>query len=172
MPALSEISNQISLTPLAAIGIPIALVGSVFLAVGAQLQHRGVAQMDRYSAPSASGALSLGQILLLLRRPSWLFGTLMLGLAVVFQLTSLSLAPILVVQPLGAVALIITWLVNARVTGVKLTRATTRPIIFCVVGVGLFVTIATFTAKSKEITQTELVIILSLLAAITVIFAL
>ncbi|MCU1526212.1 MAG: multidrug transporter permease, partial [Microbacteriaceae bacterium] len=86
--------------------------------------------------------------------------------------TSLGFAPIIVVQPLGAIALIITSLVNARVSGVKLTREAIRAIAFCIVGVGLFVTIATFTAASKEITQGELVTVLVLLGVITVIFAL
>jgi drug/metabolite transporter (DMT)-like permease len=169
---VSDLVNKITLTPYAAIGIPIALVGSVFLAIGAQLQHRGVVKVERSSLTGESGALRVGQLLLLLRRPSWVFGTLMLGLAVVFQLTSLYFAPIIVVQPLGAVALIITALVNARVTGVKLTRRAIRSITFCVVGVGLFVTIATFTATSKEISQVELVTILILLVAITVAFGL
>jgi hypothetical protein len=172
IPDLSDISAKIILTPSAAIGIPIALVGAVFLAIGAQLQHRGVVKMDNATVRAASGGLSLGQLLALFQRPSWVIGTLMLGLAVVFQLTSLGFAPIIVVQPLGAIALIITSLVNARVSGVKLTREAIRAITFCIVGVGLFVTIATFTAASKEITQGELVTVLVLLGVITVIFAL
>ncbi len=172
IPDLSDISAKIILTPSAAIGIPIALVGAVFLAIGAQLQHRGVVKMDNATVRAASGGLSLGQLLALFQRPSWVIGTLMLGLAVVFQLTSLGFAPIIVVQPLGAIALIITSLVNARVSGVKLTREAIRAIAFCIVGVGLFVTIATFTAASKEITQGELVTVLVLLGVITVIFAL
>jgi hypothetical protein len=128
--------------------------------------------MDRATKRSGSTGLSLGQLLSLLQRPSWVLGTLMLGLAVVFQLTSLGFAPIIVVQPLGAVALIITSIVNARVSGVKLTRESIRAIAFCIIGVGLFVTIATFTATSKEITQGELVTVLVLLGIITVVFAL
>ncbi|MCU1524358.1 MAG: multidrug transporter permease, partial [Microbacteriaceae bacterium] len=128
IPDLSDISAKIILTPSAAIGIPIALVGAVFLAIGAQLQHRGVVKMDNATVRAASGGLSLGQLLALFQRPSWVIGTLMLGLAVVFQLTSLGFAPIIVVQPLGAIALIITSLVNARVSGVKLTREAIRAI--------------------------------------------
>jgi hypothetical protein len=171
-PDLSALTDQISLTPSAYIGIPIALVGAIFLALGAQLQHRGVVKVDSLTEESSSSGLKVGQLLKLLRRPSWVVGTLMLGLAVVFQLTALGFAPLLVVQPLGAVALIATAIVNARVSGVKLKRDAIRPIVYCVVGVGLFVTVATFTAKSKEITQTELVIVLILLGVVTVAFAL
>ncbi|HEY8913113.1 DMT family transporter [Lacisediminihabitans sp.] len=171
LPDVTDLANTISLTPAKAIGIPIALVGAVFLAIGAQLQHRGVVTVETLSDTRSSGGLRLGQLLALLRRPSWVFGTLLLGLAVVFQLTSLYFAPIIVVQPLGAIALIITAVVNARVSGVKLTRRAIRSLAFCIVGVGLFVTIATITGQSKEISQTELVIVLVLLVVITVAFA-
>jgi drug/metabolite transporter (DMT)-like permease len=164
--------SQITLTPLQAVGIPIALTGSIFLALGAQFQHRGVSHVESKSEGRSSGGLNVGQLLALLRRPSWVVGTLMLGLAVVFQLTSLIFAPILVVQPLGAVALVITSIVNARVSKVKLTRESIRAIAFCIIGVALFVTIATFTAKSKEITERELITVLVLLLVITVLFSL
>ncbi len=168
-----ELSDlTVSLTPQAAVGIPIALVGSTFLAVGAQLQHRGVTKVDDATEADGSRGLSVGQLLALVRRPSWVVGTLLLGLAVVFQLTSLYLAPITVVQPLGAVALIITAIVNSRVTGVKLTRASVRPIVFCIAGVGIFVTIATLTTASKPIHDPQLITVLILLGSITVAFAL
>lgn len=37
----------VSLTPTQALGIPVALVGSVFLALGAQFQHRGVPKNEQ-----------------------------------------------------------------------------------------------------------------------------
>ncbi len=171
-PDLSAISDQISLTPNQAVGIPIALAGAVFLALGAQFQHRGVNKVDRLTEGPSTAGLNLGQLLLLLRRPSWVIGTLMLGLAVVFQLTALIFAPLIVVQPLGAIALIITAIVNSRVSGVKLKQDAIRPIIFCVGGVALFVTFATIFARSKEITQSELVTVLILLGVVTIAFAL
>ena len=80
-PDLSAISDQISLTPNQALGVPIALIGAVFLALGAQFQHRGVNKVDRLTEFPSTAGLNLGQLLLLLRRPSWVIGTLMLGLA-------------------------------------------------------------------------------------------
>lgn len=172
MPDLSALSTSISLTPSQALGIPVALIGSVFLALGAQFQHRGVTKVDRATKGAAVEGLTLSQLLLLLRRPSWVIGTLMLGLAVVFQLVALFLAPLIVVQPLGAIALIITALVNSRVSKVILTKDAIRPIIFCVVGVGLFVSIAAFNAQSRDPSEGELVTILALLGFVTVAFAL
>ena len=164
-----QLASQQVLTPHEALGIPIALVGACFLALGAQLQHRGVNKVEAQTTSADSG-LSARQLFALLKRPSWVVGTLMLGLAVVFQLFSLTLAPITVVQPLGAVALVITTIVNSRVSKVKLTRETIRAVLFCVIGVALFVTVATFTTSSKEITERELVIVLVLLAVITAVF--
>jgi drug/metabolite transporter (DMT)-like permease len=95
----------------------------------------------------------------------------MLGLAVVLQLTSLAFAPLIVVQPLGAVALVITAIVNSRVSKVKLDAVSIRAITFCVVGVGLFVTIAAFTAKSKPVYEHEIVTVLITLAVVLAAFA-
>jgi drug/metabolite transporter (DMT)-like permease len=156
----------------APLGIAIALVGAVFLSLGAQFQHRGVSKVDRATESQGSSGLSIGQLFLLLRRPSWVTGTLMLGLAVVLQLTALGLAPLIVVQPLGAVALVITSLVNARVSKTPITRQALRSIAFCVGGVALFVTIASFTATSHPVGEQQLVIILVMLGIITVAFAL
>ncbi|HEV7948523.1 MAG TPA: multidrug DMT transporter permease [Glaciihabitans sp.] len=170
-PDFAELTEQISLSPQQALGIPIALVGAIFLALGAQFQHRGVGKVDAaYGAAGARG-LSMVQLRALLARPSWVIGTAMLGLAVVFQLTSLTLAPLIVVQPLGAVALVITAIVNARVSKVRLDAVAIRAIALCVGGIGLFVTVAAFTAQSKPITRTELVTVLAILAVVLTAFA-
>ncbi|AZZ49002.1 multidrug DMT transporter permease [Rathayibacter rathayi] len=167
MPAdLAELLND----PGKFIGIPIALVGAVFLALGAQFQHRGVAKVERFSKRSSSAGLSGGQLVALLSRPSWVVGTLLLGLAIVFQLTSLGFAPLIVVQPLGAVALVITTVVNARVSHVRLNAASIRAVVLCVGGVGTFVLVAAFNAVDKSIKTPELVTILVILAVVLTVF--
>jgi drug/metabolite transporter (DMT)-like permease len=159
----------VNLNPAQAVGIPIALVGAVFLSLGAQFQHRGVAKVDRAGAKDGTG-LSVGQLLALLGRPSWVIGTALIALAVVLQLTSLRYAPLIVVQPLGAVALVITAVLNARISHTRLNRRSVRAIALCVGGVGLFVTIAAFTATDAPITDFDLVVILVLLAGVLTIF--
>ena len=159
----------VTVNPAQAVGIPIALVGAVFLSFGAQFQHRGVAKVDAAGASDGTG-LSIPQLLALLGRPSWVVGTLLIGLAVVLQLTSLSFAPLIVVQPLGAVALVITAVLNARVSRTPLNRRSIRAIAFCVGGVGLFVTIAAFTAADAPLEDADLIVILLLLLAVLVIF--
>lgn len=162
-PELSDLTEQITLTPYQAIGIPIALIGAVFLSLGAQLQHRGVARVEASHGDGSKAGLSVRQLLLLVARPSWMLGTLMLGLAIVFQLTSLGFAPLIVVQPLGVVALVITAVLNARLSRIRLERPAIRAIVLCVGGVGVFVAIAAVYAIEQAITERQLLTVLGIL---------
>ncbi|MBH0129186.1 DMT family transporter [Salinibacterium sp. NK8237] len=165
-PDILDLSDQITLTPLQTVGIPLAIIGAILLSLGAQFQHRGVARMEQHHGSEASTGLNFSQVRALLARPSWVIGTAFLGLAIVFQLTSLSLAPLMVVQPLGAVALVMTAIMNSRIAKVRLDAISIRAIVMCVVGVGVFVGIAAMFAKSTVITQRELSIVLIVLAIV------
>ena len=151
------------------LGIPLALLGAVFMSFGAQYQHRGVQKVERLSGKT-TGGLSRSQVTALLTRPSWVAGTLMLGLAIVCQLAALSVAPLILVQPLGAIALVITTILNARVTHHKPTRQSLIAIAACVGGIFIFVTIAAFFATEHVVTSRELLIILGILAVVVVVF--
>jgi drug/metabolite transporter (DMT)-like permease len=166
---LMAVTNGLALEPKQFLGIPIALVGAVFLSIGAQLQHHGVAKVEA-NTQQAGGGLSLKQLGLLLARPSWVIGTLMLGLAIAFQLASLYLSPLIVVQPLGAVALVITAILNSRVTKTPLNRSSIVAITLCVGGVGAFVLVAAFTARETPVTDHDLVVILLILAGVLIVF--
>lgn len=166
---LSDLTSQVSLTPYQALGIPIALVGALFLSTGTQLQSRGVGKIERQHGRATKG-FSFPQLLRLLGRPSWVIGTLLCALAIAFQLTSLSFAPLIVVQPLGAVALVVTALVNSRVTRTRIDRRTKRSIALCVGGVGLFVTIAAITAVEPKITTGQIIAVLVILTIVFAIF--
>ncbi|MEP6842303.1 MAG: DMT family transporter [Pseudolysinimonas sp.] len=144
-------------TPL---GIVIALIGGFFLALGAQFQHRGVMVVEDKHGSGHKAGLSIAQIWRLVRSPWWVLGTLLLGLAVLCQLTSLGFAPIIVVQPLGVVALVVTSVVNARASKTPLTRAAVRAIAFCVAGIAVFVTVAAFVAQETLIEEKQLIVIL------------
>ena len=170
-PELADIASHVTLTPQQYIGIPIAVFGAILISIGTQLQHRGVAAVGKIAISDSKAGLSVRQLLALLARPAWVLGTLLLGLAILFQLTSLAFSPLIVVQPLGAVALVVTALVNARVSGVPLDRISIRAIVLCVGGVGLFVTIAAFTATSSPITELQLGVVLTILSAVLVAFA-
>ncbi|MDQ4137314.1 MAG: DMT family transporter [Actinomycetota bacterium] len=170
-PELTDLAEGLSLTPYQAVGIPIALLGAVFLSLGAQFQHSGVSNVERTHGSGNKAGLNVRQLMRLLGRPAWVVGTVMLGVAIVLQLTSLGFAPLIVVQPLGALALVITAIVNSRATKVRLDHKSIRAIAMCVGGVGLFVTIAAFTATEQAIDETQLLIILGMLGVITVVLA-
>jgi drug/metabolite transporter (DMT)-like permease len=95
----------------------------------------------------------------------------MLGLAVILQLFSLYLAPLTVVQPLGALALVITAVLNAQTNMAKLGTQTIRAVTFCVGGIGLFVTVAALTTTTVPIHDTQLIIVTAVLTAVLVMFA-
>jgi drug/metabolite transporter (DMT)-like permease len=165
-PDLSELTELIPLDPRQFIGIPLALIGAVFLSLGAQFQHRGVVKVEALTADTLGKGLNGRQLALLLARPSWVLGTLMLGLAIVFQLASLYFAPIIVVQPLGALALVITSILNSRINHVELKRKSIIAIVMCVGGVLLFVGVAAFTAVDRPVTARQIVIILVVLLVV------
>ena len=151
------------------IGIPLALLGAVFMSFGAQYQHRGVTKVERMSK-SASQGLSGAQLGRLLTRPSWVVGTVMLGLAIVCQLGALSYAPLIVVQPLGAIALVITTLLNAQISGHRPTKRSLIAIAACVGGIFVFVTIAALYATDTPVSNGQLITILILLGVVTIVF--
>lgn len=153
------------------LGIPLALAGAVFMSFGAQYQHRGVTKVERLSGHEAAKGLTGGQLYRLLSRPSWVVGTVMLILAIVCQLGALSVAPLIVVQPLGAVSLVITTLLNARISGHAPTRRSAIAIVACVGGIFVFVLIAAIFATERDVTQGDLIIILALLGVLIVVFA-
>jgi hypothetical protein len=157
--------------PAILIGIPLALLGAVFMSFGAQYQHRGVTKVERITGTSGSEGLSGRQLLGLLRRPSWVAGTLMLALAIACQLSALAFAPLILVQPLGAVSLVITTLLNARVSGHKPTRQSVRSIVACVGGIFVFVTIAAFVAIETPLTDGQLLTVLIMLGIVLVVLA-
>lgn len=166
---LASLHLVVTLNSAQAVGIPIALVGAVFLSLGAQFQSRGVTKVEAGRGEHSKG-LGLGELTELVRRPSWVLGTVLLALAIVLQLTSLRFASLIVVQPLGAIALVVTAVLNARVTHTHLNRLVVRAIALCVGGVAVFVTIAAFVATDSPISDADLVTILVLLGSVLLAF--
>jgi hypothetical protein len=158
------------------VGIAIAIIGGVFLALGAQFQHRGVQRAEQRhtahdqdaDAPATTKGLGavLAGTLRLLASPWWLLGTVLYGIAILCQLTSLGFAPLTVVQPIGVVALVITSIVNSRMSHIELTAPTIRAIVLCVVGVGIFVGFAAANTDDPGIDQGQMVIVLSILVIV------
>ena len=64
---LTDLATEIAIDPRQAIGIPLALVGAVFLSLGAQFQHRGVTKVEERTK-EVTGGLNVQQLTLLLAR--------------------------------------------------------------------------------------------------------
>jgi hypothetical protein len=152
------------------LAIVLAVLAAVALAFGAQFQNQAVStSRQQHIQPKLS--LSLRELINLLVKPRWVSGTGLMFLAMLLQLVALSLAPLIVVQPIGAIALVITSLLNARYTKTKLNRATMLAIGLSTFGVGGFVITASQVAAQVELTDENLLRVLLLFVIILVLFA-
>lgn len=135
-------------------GIPMALVGATLLALGTIRQGQGV---------EAHGGRETA-LRVLMQRRVWLVGTALLGGAILFQLAALRFSPLMVVQPIGAAALVVTVLANARRARTPPGRKQVVAILLCVAGIAAFVGIASVSAQDVEINDSHLRTILTFLA--------
>lgn len=152
------------------LAIVLAITGAVFLSIGAQFQNDAVAGAQ--GGPIKKGGLNVKQLVGLLARPRWLVGTIFLGLAIVFQLGALSLAPLIVVQPIGAIALIITSILNARIYRIRLTAQTILSIFLTILGVGSFVAFAAGSAIETRMSDEKLLQVVGILIVLLAVFGL
>jgi len=154
--------------PALLLGIPLALAGALCMSLGAQYQHSGVEKVERSVGSGGASGLRWAHLRALATRPSWLAGTLLLVLAVVCQLGAISVAPLMVVQPLGVVALLLTTILNSRASGVPPTKRSWTALAACIGGIGLFVGIAARYATKPAVANGDVVIILLLLLTVVV----
>ena len=148
------------------LAITLALVSAVLLAVGTQLQNGAVGDQKK-AALSGRSHLKLNQLVQLLKRPQWVTGLGLTLVALVMQFTALLLAPLILVQPIGAIALVITSILNAKITKTKLNKPSILAIVLCTTGLGAFVVMAHQVAEEPAIDDNNLMIILAM--AITLI---
>lgn len=141
------------------IGIVLAVIAAAILAFGNMYQARGVRAAD-------STVLGAAQMVGLLRNKWWLLGTLLLGIAIVLQLASLTFAPLIVVQPVGVAALVFASLLSAYAAKAWPSAREVRAITTCVIGVGAFVTVAAIVSTQTTITDAQLIAVLVALSVV------
>jgi drug/metabolite transporter (DMT)-like permease len=147
-----------------AIAIILSLLAAVALAFGAQFQNDSI-EKDVDKVKGEKRGVGLRNILGLLRNPRWLGGMSFLVLGALCQIAALTMAPLIVVQPIGALALVITALLNARSTKTPITKATWVAISLCTGGIATFVSLATGIAQDQsELSDGNLYVILAILA--------
>jgi drug/metabolite transporter (DMT)-like permease len=146
------------------VAVFLALLGACFLAVGAQRQGSAVRSNTGGLALNSTGFLRL------LRNPRWILGLILLIAGIVCNVIALSLASLTVVQPIGAIALVITTIVNSRDQGVRINRATVVAISACVSGSALFVLLALNVTRKNHVVlpDQELTAVLLLCIAVAI----
>jgi hypothetical protein len=141
------------------LAVLLAVLGAFFLAIGAQRQGSAV------KADTGGLALSSHGLLRLIRNPRWFLGLLLLTAGMAMNAVALVTAPLTVVQPIGAIALVITTIVNAKDQGLSINRATVVAISACVTGSALFVVLAvTATQENHHVSSSDELTVVLLLA--------
>ncbi|MEV4900586.1 DMT family transporter [Citricoccus sp. NPDC055426] len=119
------------------ISILAALAAAFCLALGSERQSVGVRRHEStLRLHPRSGFLTL------FRSPVWLAGGGLMVLGTILNVYALATAPLTVVQPIGAIAVVITTVLNARIQRLRLNRVTIWAITACVAGSAGFVLIA------------------------------
>lgn len=155
-----------------AIAISLSILAAVALAFGAQFQNDAVTKNADKKADEKSG-VGFRNLLKLARNPRWLTGMSFLSGGAVLQIAALTMAPLIVVQPIGALALVITSLLNARSTKTPITRATWFAIAVCTVGIAVFVSLATTIGDDeRKLTDGDLISLLGVISIVLSVFGL
>lgn len=144
------------------LGIVLAVLSAALLTVGNFLQSRGVAART----DAGSGAIGVSQGLGLFRETQWLAGSALFGLAILVQLGALAFAPLIVVQPVGVIALVFASLLTAVVTRTKPSRREVTSIAVCVVALTAFVAVAASVSDQTTITDAQLIAVLIVLLVV------
>jgi drug/metabolite transporter (DMT)-like permease len=143
----------------------LAVLGAFFLAFGAQRQGSAV------KADTGGLALSTNGLLRLIRNKRWVLGLLLLCTGTAMNAVALVSAPLTVVQPIGAIALVITTVINTKDQGLSMNRATVVAISACVTGSALFVVLAvTVTQENHHVSAADELTIVLLLALVVGLF--
>lgn len=145
------------------LAIGLAFLSAVSLAYGALLQHRGVSGLH-----ASEGALRLRTLVRLFRSPHWVLGLLVMGAGIVANVIALALAPVMVVQPVGAFSLVISILLGMFHRSLAIHRSIVITVILCVVGVAGFVTVSALVATTSPTSQAEAHLLAALALAFTV----
>lgn len=120
-----------------ALAVVLALLGALFLAGAATLQHRAVGAVTAGS--SEPGTLTPGGLRTLLRRRTWLAGLALGAAGAGLHVLALALAPLPTVQPLGVLAVPMAVLLAGRG---RPSAGVLGGVALAVAGVGVFVALS------------------------------
>ena len=145
------------------LAVLLAAVSAIGLAAGTHLQHRAVRSQTTPSTDSPRTA-----VLTALRRPSWLLGMGVIATSTILSIVALGLAPVALVQPIGALSLVGATLISARVLRVRLNRGLFGGIGLAVLSVGAFVGLSSGFVRDARPAGAELFALAGLMLAMLV----
>lgn len=131
------------------LAIVLSVLNACCYAAGARLQYDAIHGTSSGAPPGPPRSLSA-----VVRRPRWLAGLALLGAGTTLHITSLRLAPVTVVQPLGVGAVVVSVLWGLRVRRVGLDRATGLALAAIVAGTAAFAVIASGATVATSVTAT------------------
>lgn len=117
---------------------------AVLLAVAAACCYAVAACWQQAAVHTAAGGggLRWAQWARVLRAPRWISGFGLIAAGAALHASALSLAPLVVVQPIGVLAIALTTVLATRSAGHRLSRPTQLGVAASTLGVGLFVVLA------------------------------
>jgi glycosyltransferase involved in cell wall biosynthesis len=132
-----------------AVAIALATLGAGCFAVAAWLQHAAVRTVT-----GGGTGVRLAGLVRLARAPRWWGGLLLTGTGAALHACALALAALVVVQPVGVLAIAMTTVLATRAGGGRPSRATGAAVAASTVGVGLFVALAARTGTGGAVADT------------------
>ncbi|AAO44408.1 membrane protein [Tropheryma whipplei] len=143
--------------PSTLIGTLLAIISLFFVSFGTHLQNLGVKETFMQNKTG------LHKFVMLFKQRLWVLGAVLLAIASILQVLSLVFAPLVVVQPLGALAIVISVALNSihqkkRGRAVYSFGKIQLPVLSCVTGVGLFVLVAALFAEEKTIDNKKITV--------------
>lgn len=123
--------------------IILALLAAIGLAVGTHLQHHAVRSGDSKPSGERPRALVL--------RPLWLLGLTLLALETVLNIAALALGPVALVQPIGAVSLVVAVMISAKVLRRRISLPLLGSMALTLVSVAGFVAISAAHAQPSPL---------------------
>lgn len=127
-----------------------AIASAVALAVGTQQQSKAARENSAEIALHARGWI------LLITRKRWLLGLLIQGVAIALSIWALAHAPLTIVQPIGALSLVVTTLLNAADRRLAIPKMTWTGVVLATAGsLGFVVAALAAVSADQYVTAAE-----------------
>ena len=125
------------------IAISLAVASAFGLAFGAAFQHQGVS-----TTHTGDDRFGIRQLVQMFKHRTWVLGLAITVVGVTCGTISLALAPVMVVQPVGAISLVISVLLAQKTRGLHVSKRIVIPVLLSVAGVAAFVIMAALIATA------------------------